>query len=903
MDSARLELTAAEYSFSVDVDKELLPALAGAVPTPAGASGGAPRGSGTAEAKRPEEAPEWGSAVIGQPRALEAMRLGVRIRSKGYNVFLSGAPGTGRRTAVLRVLADEPAGVERLRDIAFVYDFDAPLAPRVLRFPAGKGRAFKRDLHGLVENLKSLVRLQAESEDRKRREAAATRALEESENARLAEFESQLAADGFRAVQVQNESGAGMMDIVPLIKKVGAESSAAEAEAGSAAGAAIGEAPGAAKAAALAAAGLVDHDERQAEGRKEGAREAPPVAENDGGATDAAEEEGGLEETSFEALQDLVAAGVLAEEAYNALRERWYGHMDRMKRLFADLRRGRRDLEASLAAERDGELKPQVQAEVAILAERWKEGELRDWLADLEKDIAEHLFLFRVAEEGHEGRKRRIPALSRYGINLVVDRHGAERAPVVVENHPSAANLFGFVEPRPEEEGDTRGAYLRIRAGSFLQAAGGFLVLRAEDVVADEEAWLRLKRALQEGVVEIQPRESPFGGAAWLKPQAVKADVKVVMIGGEGTYDALYHADPDFQKLFKVHAEFDATMPRSPEGLRDYAAFARKIVEEEGLLPLAEDGLAALVEQGVRLAEYRGRLSTRFGLVADLLRESDYRARVSGASAIGAETLREAVATRARLANLPEEKLEEMIANGEIILQASGTALGRVNGLAVHDRGYYAFGLPAVISAQVSPGEGGVINIEGESGLSGEIYDKAVLIMEGFLRSRYARDFPLATTASICFEQSYTAVEGDSASSTAVYALLSAIAGVPLRQDVAVTGSMNQIGQVQPVGGINEKIEGFYRVCRQAGFTGTQGVMIPRRNVVNLTLPGEIQEAIRAGRFRIWAVSTIDEGIEVLTGLQAGKANEKGEFPAESFNGRVRHELQRMAQAVKRYAG
>ncbi|MDP3179233.1 MAG: AAA family ATPase, partial [Spirochaetaceae bacterium] len=483
------------------------------------------------------------------------------------------------------------------------------------------------------------------------------------------------------------------------------------------------------------------------------------------------------------------------------------------------------------------------------------------------------------------------------------DREGMERNPVVVENHPTAANLFGSVEPKPEDEGDTRTAYLRIRTGSYLRAAGGTLVLRAEDVLADEEAWLRLKRALQDGRADIQNRDGPLGPSGWLKPEAPKIEVKVIMIGGESTYDILYQTDPDFQKLFKIHAEFDSSMPLNDEALRDYAAFARRVAGDEGLLPLDTDGLAAVMEQGSRLTEYRSRLSTRFGAIADLLRESDYRARLAGQASIGSAAVRAAVEARSQLANLPEEKLEDMIATGEIILQASGEAIGRVNGLAVHDRGYYAFGMPAVISAQVSPGEGGVINIEGESGLSGEIYDKAVLIVEGFMRSRYARDFPLAVTASICFEQSYTAVEGDSASSTAVYALLSAIADIPLRQDVAVTGSLNQIGQVQPVGGVNEKIEGFYRVCRHAGLTGSQGVMIPRRNIVNLTLSREVQEAIATGRFRIWAVSTIDEGIEVLTGMRAGKVDARGDFPQDSFNGKVRRELLRMAKTVKSYIG
>jgi lon-related putative ATP-dependent protease len=768
----------------------------------------------------------WG--VIGQPRALEALRMGIRVRAKGYNVHVSGAPGTGRRTAVLKVLAEESPVPERLRDLVYVYNFASPLEPAVLSFPAGGARVFKHDLHRLVEALKRIVRLQAESAGAKKAEADATASVEKRENSLLSALESELAADGFRAVQVEGEGGAAM-DIVPLL----------------------------------------------------------PAAE------------GEAEETNFEALQERVSAGEMASAEYDELRQRWYGHMDRMKKLFAELRKGRIELENRLEELRDSSLAPQVSAEVTILAEKWSDTKVRSWLSALEKDVLEHLYLFRREEEG--SRRRRSPALARYGVNVVVDRAGIDRPPVVVENHPSASNLFGSVEPKPEDEGDTRTAYLRIRAGSFFRASGGFLVLRAEDVIADEEAWLHLKRALQDGRAEIQPREGPMGPSGWLKPEAAKTDVKVVMIGGESSYDLLYQADPDFQKLFKVHAEFDSSMPLSDEALGDYAVFARHVSEDEGLLPLAPGGLAAVIEQGVRLAEYRNRISTRFGMVADLLRESDYRARLSGAALVDAASVRAAVEARARLANLPEEKLEEMISSGEIILQASGEAVGRVNGLAVHDRGYYAFGMPAVISAQVSPGEGGVINIEGESGLSGEIYDKAVLIVEGFLRSRYARDFPLAVTASICFEQSYTAVEGDSASSTAVYALLSAIADIPLRQDIAVTGSMNQVGQVQPVGGVNEKIEGFYRICLQAGLSGTQGVMIPRRNVVNLTLSKEVQEAVAAGRFRVWAVSTIDEGIEVLTGMSAGVADVRGDFPGDSFNGHVRRELLRMAKTVKSY--
>ena len=785
------------------------------------------------DASRAEEAlrsSEWGGGVIGQPRALEALRMGIRVRAKGYNVYVSGTPGTGRRTAVLSVLSEEPPDAGRLRDLVYVYNFSSPLEPTCLVLPPGEGKAFKVGLHRMVEALKGIVRLQAESASARPGETRA--ALEERENELLSSLESELLADGFKPVQIES-GGAPAMDIVP----------------------------------------------------------------SDGEYADSA--------SGFDALQARVASGEISQADYDDKRRRWYAHMDRMKKLFAGLRRSRLEAEAKAEEERAAALAPQVGAEASLLADKWPDPKVRAWTSGLAKDVMAHLFLFGSDHANPQGRRRRSPGLVRYGANVVVARDGQAEAPVVFETHPSAANLFGTVEPRAEEDGDGRSAYLRIRAGSFLRASGGFLVLKAEDLLSDEDAWLRLKRALQDGRADIQSRDSPLGPGGWLKPEAPPSDVKVILIGGESSYDILYQADPEFQKLFKVHAEFDSSMPLNEESLRDYAAFAKRVSSDEGLLPLDAGALAALAEQGARMAEYRNRLSTRFGAIADLLRESNYRARLSGPSprAISAEDVRGAIETRARLSSLPEEKVEDMISSGEIIIQASGEAVGRVNGLAIHDRGYYAFGIPAVISAQVSPGEGGVINIEGESGLSGEIYDKAVLIVEGFLRSRYARDFPLAVTASICFEQSYTAVEGDSASSTAVYALLSAIAEVPLRQDVAVTGSLNQVGQVQPVGGVNEKIEGFFRVCRQAGLSGSQGVMIPRRNAVNLTLSRDVREAVSSGSFHVWAVSSIDEGIAALTGMPAGEPDARGEFPPDSFNGRVRRELLRMARTVKSYQG
>jgi lon-related putative ATP-dependent protease len=764
----------------------------------------------------------WGDAVIGQPRALEALSIGTRIRAKGYNVFVAGAPGTGRRTAVMRTLAAYSPERLELRDVAYVYGFKTPLSPQALYFKAGEAAAFKKDVHAFVEGVKKLVALHAESGEAKKRKEELEADWEASENGRLAAFEAELAADGFRVVQAQGDDGQTTTDILPL-------------------------------------------------------RKGEPVP--------------------FEEYQAAAEAGSVSAPEFASLRQRYFGHMDAMRLLFVELRRGRSGLEERLETLQTQAIQPLVHAEADILASRYDDERTREWIRALERDVVSRLYLFQPVPPE---RKQR-PPLARYGVNALSDRGDLVRPPVIFESNPTYSNLFGSVEHGPEGQGEGRAAYLRIRPGSIVKASGGFLVMQAEDLVREEESWPAIKRVLRTGRLEIQPQSGPMGQPVAIKPEPLELDVKVVLIGGEMTYDALYSADPDFQKLFKICAEFDSTMRRNDESLKEYVSFARKITLEEGLLEPTHGGIAAVAEYGVRLSGYRDRLSTQFSRIADLIREADYRASMAGKDAIDAESVIEAERVRSWLADLPEEKMADMIMSGEIILEARGSRVGRVNGLAVHDRGYYAFGLPAVISAQVSPGESGVINIEGESGLSGEIYDKAVLIVEGFLRSRYARDFPLAVSASICFEQSYTAVEGDSASSTAVYALLSAIAGVPLRQDIAVTGSVNQMGQLQPVGGVAEKVEGFYRICKRAGLTGTQGVMVPRQNIVNLTLSNEVLDAIARGDFSLYAVSTIDEGIAVLTDRAPGVQDANGRFPKGSFNALVADELLRMAETIKEY--
>lgn len=762
--------------------------------------------------------------VIGQPRAIAALHMGTEIKARGFNIFVTGMPGTGRRTAVLKVLSEYKNDKSRVIDIVYVYNFKKPQNPRVLYLPKGQGRVFKKDVHHAVENIKKVLDMQFTSDSFRKEQDKIIHDSEITENKQLSDFEAEIAAKGFQIIQVAND-GQEATDIVPLLN---------------------GEA------------------------------------------------------SSFEELQNLVSQGKMKEEEFKEKRTLYYDYMDRMKKLFENLKRSRIGLESKLEELRSHTAKPFIVAEAEILCAKHSNERVQKWIHDFERDASTHIGLF-IRSNAEDAGKHKTP-LIRYGVNVVVDSQDVDKFPIIVEDHPTYANLFGSIEGSQDPQEDSRSAFLKIRAGSLIQASGGFLLLRAEDLLQDEESWTNLKRVLQSGKVEIQGQAGPFGPASiHVKPEAIEIDVKVIVIGNEMTYDALYNQDQDFQKLFKVSAEFDSSMARNNDSSAEYIAFIQKIVLDEGLLQVSKEGIAAVIEYGVRLSEYRNRLSTQFSRIADLLREGNYHALKKNKKEIDAEAITEAIEMRSYLYNLPEEKFQDMITSGAILMDVKGKAIGRVNGLAVHDRGYYAFGLPAVISAQVAPGESGVVNIEGESGLSGEIYDKAVLIVEGFLRSRYAKNFPLCVTASICFEQSYTAIEGDSASSTAVYALLSAIAGVPLRQDIAVTGSVNQMGLIQPVGGVTEKIEGFYSICKRTGFTGTHGVIIPKQNIINLTLSREVQDAIAKGTFKLWAVSTIDEGLELLSGIEAGTMDEKGAFPEKSFNGRVAKALKGMAELIRDY--
>ena len=490
----------------------------------------------------------------------------------------------------------------------------------------------------------------------------------------------------------------------------------------------------------------------------------------------------------------------------------------------------------------------------------------------------------------------------RYRVNPVVDNGALAGAPVIVEVNPTLYNLIGRIEHQAEF-GAWVTDFSMIRGGALVRANGGYLVLDAKSVLRQPFAWDALKRCLRNREVRIEElaQQVSVMATASLSPEPIPLDVKVVLIGDAQTYYLLYSLDDQFAKLFKVRADFAVDMPWDEDSVMKYARFIRERCDEAGLPHFDMDAVSAVVEYGARLVEDQRKVTTRFAQVADLVDEAAYWAGKSGHELVTDNDVQRAIAEQEYRLRQVEERMQDMIVDGTIKVDTEGAVVGQVNGLAIISMGSYWFGKPSRITASVYMGQSGVINIEREAKMSGRIHDKGVLILAGYLGGKYAQDKPLSISASIGFEQSYEGVDGDSASSTELYALISAIAGVPLQQNLAVTGSVDQHGNVQPIGGVTRKIEGFFDVCKERGLSGKQGVLIPATNVNNLMLKREVVEAVRDGKFHVYPVATIDEGIAILTGRKAGVRGADGTYPEGTVNYEVDRRLRGLAESLREF--
>lgn len=764
------------------------------------------------------------SGTIGQPRALEALEFGVKIGSPGYNVFVSGLPGSGRESTVRDHLQSVAAKRPAPDDWVYVHDFDEPDRPLAIRFPAGMGRELAADMDEFVRQARQAIPRAFESEEyarRRERGLAELTQLRDALTGGLDEFARSL---GF-AVQV---TPVGIMS-VPV-------------------------------------------------------KDGHPLGPEE------------IDALSAEDRRDLERRGrAVADRLQEALRE--LRQID--KAAAEQLRRVNEEVALYAVGPLVEELREKYGLAPGVLG----------WLRRLEEDLLRHLGDFKPEEADEEeglsvaGRLlSREDHLSRYRVNVIVDHADSVGAPVIVERNASYYSLIGRVDYRAAF-GAMVTDFQQIRAGALHRANGGFLVLHAIDVLREPLTWEALKRALRTREIRIENLSEHFSfvPTSTLRPKPVPLDLRVVLVGSPVIYQLLCALDEDFRELFKVKAEFAPDMQWDADALLGYASFIRRTIDENELRHFDRSAVAHVIEYGARLRESQRKLSTRLLDVSNLVTEASYWAGEAGRDLVTADDVQTAIDHREYRSNLLEERTREAITEGTLMIDVSESHIGQVNGLSVIDLGDHSFGRPARVTARVAPGRGDVTSIDRESDLSGPIHSKGVLIVTGYLSQQYALQWPLALRATLTFEQTYEEIDGDSASSTELYALLSALAELPVAQGIAVTGSVNQHGEVQAIGGVNQKIEGFFETCRARGLTGGQGVIIPRANVPHLMLKKEVVEAVEAGTFSVIAVSSIDEGIEVLTGVAAGERDADGAYPEGTVHRLVEERLAAFAERLQEF--
>jgi predicted ATP-dependent protease len=570
------------------------------------------------------------------------------------------------------------------------------------------------------------------------------------------------------------------------------------------------------------------------------------------------------------------------------------GMLRRQQALGRRLGREVKDVERRVAADVIAPL-------IEEIGQRYDNAEVQQYLTEVREQMIDNLDAFREQQPtppfaGMFGAPA-ADGLVDYEVNVLVDNGATAGAPIIIESSPAYKNLFGAVERMVDPSGKLVTNFTRIKAGSLLRAHGGCVIVNVLDALSEPLVWRALKRCLKSEELEIEAYD-PFAlfATTTLKPEPMRISTRVVLTGPTEIFQILYFIDEEFRDIFKVRADFSFETAGEP-GRRNFIAQVARIARDEQLPPFRAAAVARVLEFGARSVNDRRKLPSQWGEVADVMREAAFWCRKAGAAEVDAPHVQQALEQRIFRLNRVEEKLRELIRDGVILVDVDGRKVGQVNGLAVANIGGYEFGRPARVTAAIAMGAQGIINIEREAQLSGHTHDKGMFILTGYLRRTYAQDFPLSLTASVCFEQSYGGIDGDSASSTELYALLSSLSGVPLRQDLAVTGSVNQWGEVQPIGGINEKVEGFFATCKAVGLTGRQGVVMPVQNVDGLVLRPEVIEAIAAGQFHLYPVRTIDEGIEVLTGCAAGTIGEDG-----TLHSLVAQRLRRLAEGLRQFA-
>lgn len=610
--------------------------------------------------------------------------------------------------------------------------------------------------------------------------------------------------------------------------------------------------------------------------------------------------------THIDQIEAMVEKGRFPKDEFEAMKEKYEGLQDQVQQIFLELRDLQKEIQEKVE-EMDRVIFMKNASDLAApIFKKYKARAIKKYLEIILEEMANNLQIFMPQPQAQiPGMPVMAPEVDHfqpYKVNLLVDNSEQKGPPVIIESYPTYRNVFGSIEKIVDRSGVWRTDFSKITAGSLIKAMGGYLVINLLDAVLEPGVWQALKRALKSEKLEIQTYD-PFYlfTTSGLKPEPIDIDLKVVVISDPYLYHLLLSFDEDVRKIFKVRADFDTAMDKDEDAIQQISSFIKMKTEEEGLKPFDKTGVAALVEQAVRMSGRQEKISTSFPEITDFIREGDFFAGQENKTLVEEAHVEEAIEARKFRSSMVEDHIQEMIDRGTLMIGVEGEVVGQVNGLAVYSMGDYMFGKPSRITCSTSMGRAGIINIEREADMSGNTHNKGVLILGGYLRKRYAQDKPLTMSASIAFEQSYGGVDGDSASSTEIYALLSSLTEIPIKQYIAVTGSVNQKGEVQAIGGVNEKIEGFFDCCSKMGATNSQGVMIPESNVKDLMLRKDVVEAVKKGQFHVYPVKTIDEGIEILTGKKAGARNAKGAYPKGSINYLVDQKLKELAEGLKNF--
>ena len=765
--------------------------------------------------------------IIGQPRAVEAVRFGTAIDQRGYNIYAMGPAGLGKQSLVKRFFEQQAAGEPVPPDWCYVHNFQQEHKPQVLRLPAGKGAELKQDMDRFTEEIRTTLSAAFESDEYRARRQVIEQEAQEQQEKSLEGMQEKAKSQGFALVRTP----AGLI-FAPM---------------------------------------------------RDGDVLSPEEFQN------LPEEQRKQLETNLEGLQ---------KELQDILQQ--------VPKVQREIRDRLTSLNREITGFAAGGLVDELQQKYAEFEPVVK------YLDAVEEDVVENARTFLVQEEQGEGGgnimamlaaradAEQKASLQRYKVNLLVDNRELQGAPVIFEDNPTYQNLIGRVEHQAQM-GALVTDFTLIKPGALHRANGGYLILDARKVLTQSFSWDALKRCLLSGQIQVESIGQMLSliSTVSLEPEPIPLDVKVALFGDRDLYYLLSTLDPDFLELFKVQADFDELLNRDQEHQMQYARLIATLARQNNLKPFDRGAVARVIEQSSRLVEDNDRLTMELRDIANLLREADYWSKENGNGVVTAADVQKAIDSQVYRADRLRERVQETILRGTFVIDTQGEKIGQINGLSVIQLGNFSFGRPSRITAGVRLGKGDVVDIEREVDMSGPIHSKGVLILSGFLGSRYAKEKPLTLSASLVFEQSYSGVEGDSASSAELYALLSAIAEVPVTQRYAVTGSMDQKGNVQAIGGVNEKIEGFYDICKARGLTGDQGVLIPASNVKHLMLRQDVIDSVAAGQFHIYPVEHVDQGIELLTGMPAGEADEQGGYPDGTLNARVQARLDELAQKAK----